>query len=162
MATEFVFLQGKGSWIRPQVVNQWGKYSMVLHPNAESLEKIRDLQAEGVKNVIGKDDDGYFVRLSRPSEIKIDGKIKGLVPPEVFGPDGNPLRDVLIGNGSDVTVKMEVYLHKVPASDKKAKAMRWLAIKVNELIPFTPEKDFNKDETRAVKNFDKQPQQISW
>jgi len=169
--TEYIFLQGKGSWIRPHQVNPWGKWSMVLYPDAKSLEKLRELQAEGVKNSISKDDDGWYVRLSRPTELKVNGKLIGLRPPEVFDatkplPDGGymPLKDTPIGNGSDVTVKMEVYQHRVPSGPdgkpKYAKAMRWNSLLVENLVPFQSRKEFTEDELKAVRGFEEQPKQL--
>lgn len=80
MATEYVFLQGKVKWVRAHQPNEWQKWAMVLYPNAESLEKIRELQAEGLKNVIKKDEDGYHVSFSRPTSVLIRGKISGTTP----------------------------------------------------------------------------------
>lgn len=167
MATEYVFLTGKGSWIRPEVINEWGKWAMVLHPDTASLEIIRELQSEGVKNVIGKDDDGYFVRISRPAEYRTKGQLKGLSPPLMFDgtkplPGGGyaPLVGQMIGNGSDVVVKMEVYTHGIPGQPgKKAKAMRWHSCRIDTLVPFQ-RKDFDETMGNAVEGFDKQPKQI--
>lgn len=160
--TEFVYLQGKTKWFRPNQLNDWGKWSHVIYPNAESLEKIRELQAEGVKNVIKKDDDGYFVSIGRPSEIRrktASGvKIVGLKQPEVVDRDGQPNQNMSVGNGSDITTKCEVYSHGTPGGGK-AKAMRWLSTRIDNLIPYEPTRDFDKDEARAVKNLDNQPEQ---
>jgi len=171
MATEYVYLKGKASWVQAHKVNEWGKWSMQLHPDTESLNIIRDLQTEGVKNVIKKDDDGYFVRLARPNEIKIKGKLVGMVPPEVF--DGTkPLKDdegnvvgfyplkEYVGNGSDVIVKMEVYSHGVPGQPgKKQKAMRWLSLRVDDLVPYT-KKSFDETSADMVDGFEKQSKQL--
>lgn len=161
MATEFVYLQGKCKWFRPHQLNDWGKWSHVIYPNAESLEKIRELQAEGVKNVIKKDDDGYFVSVGRPADIKKKTpsgmKIVGMKPPEVIGTDGSPLVGIAVGNGSDITTKCEVYSHSTPGGGK-AKAMRWLSTRIDNLIPFTPDKDFDDVQIRAVKNLADQPE----
>ena len=81
--SEYVYLKGKASWVRADAINERGKWSMMLHPDNESLEIIRGLQAEGCKNVIGKDDDGYNIRLSRPAEVKFRGSLKGMTPPQI-------------------------------------------------------------------------------
>lgn len=171
MATDYIFLKGKASWVNAHKVNEWGKWSVMLHPDTESLNIIRDLQSEGVKNVIKKDDDGYFVRLARPHEIKVKGKIIGQVAPEVF--DGSkPLKDdegnvigyyplkEYVGNGSDVVVKMSVYQHNIPGQPgKKAKAMRWESIRVDTLIPYT-KKSFDETSADMVDGLEKQSKQL--
>lgn len=168
MSTEYIFLKGKGSWVNPTKINEWGKRTMVLHPDSESLDVVRALQSEGVKNVIGKDDDGYYVRLARPANITIKGKITGMEPPTVFDgskplPGGGyaPLpSDVYIGNGSDVIVKMEVYTHNIPGQKgKKAKAMRWNSIRVDNLIEYK-KTDFDDVQNLAAEGYEAQPKQL--
>jgi hypothetical protein len=170
--TDYIYLKGKASWVQAHKVNEYGKWSMMLHPDTDSLNIIRDLQAEGVKNVIKKDDDGYFVRLARPHEIKVKGKIVGMVAPEIY--DGNkPLKDEntgeiigfypfkeYVGNGSDVIAKCEVYQHGIPGSPgKKAKAIRWLSLRVDNLIPYT-KKSFDDASNESVAGFADQPKQL--
>lgn len=158
MATEYIYLKGKAKWVRVHAPNKWGKWSAVLYPDAESLEMIRDLQAQGIKNVVKKDDDGYYTTFSRPAQIERGGKIIGMHPVEVLY-NGEPLRDTAVGNGSDVTIKVEVYEHKVPASDKKAKAARLFAIRVDNLIPFDQNRDFEGDDAKVVEGLAEQPPQ---
>lgn len=167
--TEHIYLQGKVKWFRPiQPDMQYDppSWSQIFYPNEESLNKIRDLQAEGVKNVLKKDEDGFFVRLKRPTYLKkiinnSESKV-ALQPPEVVIESGGaivPFKD-MVGNGSDVTNKMEVYQHATPGGGK-AKAMRWLASKIDNLIPFEKRSDFTTGEAQAVENLDKQPQQTN-
>lgn len=166
--TEYIYLQGKAKWFRPLQLNQFGKWSHVLYPNNESLEKIRELQSEGVKNQLKKDEDGYYVSLSRPSEIEIyspSGKKKvGLTPPTVIDADGRPFLDS-VGNGSDVTTKMQVYSHRTPGAPGsttpgKAKAMRWESTRIDNLIVFKRETDFNEEEELKLKGVEEQPKQL--
>jgi hypothetical protein len=157
--TEYVYLQGKTKWFRHTAPDKWGKWKHLLYPNKESLEKLRELQSEGLKNVIHKDDDGEYVYLSRATQKMINGKVVGFAPPEVLGPDGKtPLRDVMIGNGSDVTTKLEVYSHGTP-SGGKAKAARWASTRVDNLVPFEGKRDFSEDEEKQVRGLDQQPEQ---
>lgn len=158
MATEFVYLKGKGSWIRTQTVNPWGKWTCTLHPNpGEDLEKIRELQAQGLKNLMKKDDDGYFITFSRPTE-RVDklGRKTGLAPVEVMLPNGQKY-DGLVGNGSDVTIKLEVYEHKTPGGGK-AKAARLAAIRLDNLVPYEPNRDMLKDQKDLVRGLQEVPQ----
>lgn len=131
-------LKGKLMWCRLVDLNRYGKWSLDLYPDAESLEKLRELQAEGVKNIIKKDDDGYHVQISRPPTIEFaKGAVLSVTPPRIRDKDKNPLpANVLIGNGSDGTVTVETYVHRIPNTEKRAKAMRLFGVTVDNLIPF--------------------------
>jgi hypothetical protein len=160
-ATEYVFIQGKLSWVKCEVPNEWGKWTATIHPNQTSLDKIRELQGEGVKNVLKKDDDGYYTTFSRPTSKMIKGKVVGMAPPEVLQADGKtPLKGILVGNGSDGTIKLEVYQHGTPGGGK-AKAARLLSIKVDNLIPFELKRDFSAGQQEAVAGLAEQkPEQL--
>jgi hypothetical protein len=134
---------------------------VTVHPNNESLEKIRELQAEGLKNIIKKDDDGYLVTFSRPVQKTINGVVRGYTPPVVLNKDGTPFvhGDVQIGNGSDGTVKLEVYQHKTPGGGK-AKAARWEALRIDNLVPFKKERDFPADQQKSMAGLEDQPEQL--
>lgn len=148
--TDYVFIQGKLSWLKFTVPDEWNKWKVTIHPNAEGLEKIRELQTEGVKNVLKKDEDGYFTTFSRPTSKMIKGKVVGLAPPELLQADGKtPLTGVLVGNGSDGVVKLEVYSHGTPGGGK-AKAARLLSAKIDNLIPFELKRDFSAGQQEAV------------
>lgn len=160
-ATEYVFIKGKLSWVKVEVPNEWGKWTCTVHPNNEGLEKIRELQGEGVKNVLKKDDDGYFTTFSRPTQKIFKGKVQGLAPPEILQADGKtPLKGILVGNGSDGVVKLEVYPHGTPGGGR-AKAARLLSIKIDNLIPFELKRDFSAGQQEAVAGLAEQkPEQL--
>lgn len=130
--------KGKVMWCRLVDLNRYGKWSLDLYPDHDSLEKLRELQAEGVKNVIKKDDDGYHLQISRPPTVEFQkGVVQSVTPPRIRDKDKQPLpANVLIGNGSDGTVTVEVYTHRVPNSEKRAKAMRLYGVTLDNLIPF--------------------------
>lgn len=152
------YLQGKVSWFRPKVPNKWNKWSAQLHPNAEALELIRDLQAQGLKNQLKKDEDGYFLNVSRPVTKETQtGKILSFEPVKVFDAAGAPF-DGNVGNGSDATLKVEVYEHGTPGGGT-AKAMRWVSARIDNLIPFNPDKDLNEFEKTASDGLKDQPEQ---
>lgn len=162
MPTDFMYVSGKVKWFRHTTPNEWGKWSHQMYLNPESLEKIRELQSEGVKNVIKKDEDGYYIRFNRPCEKEVKGKMIGLKPPEVFMSDGvTPLKATNIGNGSDVTTKLEVYSYRVPGQgDSRAKAIRWLSSRIDNLVPFESTRDFLEDEEKAARGLADQPPQF--
>lgn len=159
MASKEIYFKGKGKWIKHMTPNKWDKWAMTLYPDKESLELLRDLQADGVKNVIRKDEDGYFTNISRPTSKLIRGKVMAFVPPKVVGKDGKEdLANTRIGNGSDVTVKCICYDHPTPTGT--AKAIRWEALRVDNLIPFEMDKDLDSQEAGQVEGLMDQPEHL--
>lgn len=137
--SQIMELKGKMMWCRLVELNKYGKWSLDLYPDKESLETLRRLQAEGIKNVIKLDDEGqYHVQISRPATVEFQkGQLQSVLPPKLRDKDKQPLpENVRIGNGSDGTVAIEVYTHRVPNSDKRAKAIRLYGVEVENLVPF--------------------------
>ena len=150
-------LSGVCKWFRHNAPNQFNKWSHDLYLDPPSLEKMRSLQSEGVKNVIKKDDDGYYVTLSRPVSKEFRGTVKGFGPPVILDQDGLSLQTDNVGNGSAVTTKLEVYSHRIPNSPgKTAKAVRWLSSRIDHLVPFG-EHSFKDYEVKAAKGMDTAP-----
>lgn len=153
--TDNVYIKGKLSWVKVNRPNDWGAWTVTVHPDQASLEIIRELQAQGLKNVLKKDDDGYNITFRRPTSKMIRGKVVGYAPPEVIDKDGNPLHGINIGNGSDGIVKLEVYQHGTPGGGK-AKAARLKTVKVVNLVPFEGERDYTDKQKEMVKGMDTQ------
>jgi len=158
LASEYLYVQGKLSWVKCDKPDEWGKWKATIHPTPASLEKIRDLQAEGLKNVLKKDEDGYYVSFSRPTQRMLKGKVIGMVPPTIVGEDGAPLNKA-IGNGSDGILKLEVYQHNTPGGGK-AKAARLESVKVTNFIPFVREKDLDPQMLKVTEGLDKQEEEL--
>lgn len=157
MATEFIVLKGKGSWINHNRPDKFDKWGLMLHPDAEALEIIRDLQAAGLKNQLKKDEDGYYCRFSRPIHKMIKGKLTPFTPPKIFLADGSPApEDISIGNGSDVAVKLAVYEHGTP-SGGKAKAARWESLRIDNLIPYERERDQSPEDAVGYRGMEEVP-----
>src|SRR6266516_1728248 len=101
-----------------------------------------------------------FVYFNRPiDKLTKTGKRIGYAPPEILDKDGSPLKNTLIGNGSDVTIKLEVYSHGTPGGGK-AKAARLLSVRVDNLVVFVKDESFSPDQQRAVKGLEDQPEQL--
>lgn len=161
--SEDVYLKGKGKWHKLVIPDQlYNKWSVVLYPDAASLETVRELQLAGLKNRLRKDDEGYNVNFSRPvtKENKKTGQVMTFNPPKVVNKEGDPMDGVAIGNGSDITIKLEVYEHAVPGSSKKAKAARLASVRVDNLIPFNKEKDFTPEEAEQISGLKEQPEPL--
>lgn len=154
--TDYIDFQGKCKWVRTKGLNPWGKWTATLWLTPESLEVFRDLQTQGVKNHLKKDEDGYYVTFTRSFEKEYKDKLGmtrkiGFTPVEVYDRDGTPF-DGLIGDGSDLTVTAEVYTHGTP-SGAKAKAARLKTIRVDNLVPFTRE-DLDERQRKSLERLD--------
>lgn len=143
--------KGKVAWVRGNQPNKYDKWSIEFYPERESLDRIRDLQAEGVKNVIKKNDDNeYHLQISRPVQIEFRKGVKEPVQPPKITYQGQPY-DKPVGNGTDGTVICEVYTHRVPNSEKRAKAMRWYGLDIDNLVPFDiPEEQPSEPKQEAI------------
>lgn len=156
--TEYVFLSGKVKFCRTQTPDQFNKWGVVLYPDEPSMAKVHKLKEEGIKNVLKKDDEGYHMTFSRPTSKLIRGKVVGLAPPEVLGKDGTtPLKE-LVGNGSDITLKLECYGGKTPVGGTY-KAARLLSIRVDNLVPFQKD-SFNQEQLKQISGLAEQPEPL--
>lgn len=158
MATENVYLSGKAKWARTQTPDKYSKWGLVLYPDAKSLEKIHKLKEEGIKNVLKKDDDGYCMTFSRPTSKMVRGKVIGMSPPEVLNKEGTRPLGELVGNGSDVTIKVETYGGKTPVGGTY-KAARLASVRVDNLVPFQRD-SFNEGAQKAIEGLSEQPEPI--
>lgn len=147
MANTFEHLEGEFHWIKAvdaekspfTLKGEPDKYAWktMFRPNQESLLKIMDLQSKGVKNKLSKDEAGYYVNFSRPTEIKTGkGPIK-LDPPKIYAEDGaTAISGNDIGNGSKGKITLEIYEHKTP-NGGKSHAARWYAATITNLVSRT-------------------------
>lgn len=157
--TETIHLQGKVSWlkaIKPDA--QYDCWSVQLHPNPDSLELLRDLQTRGIKNMMKKDEDGYYMNFKRPVSKVYQGKIKTFAPPVITDKDGNPWEKP-VGNGSDATLQIEAYEHGTPGGGK-ATALRWVGARIDNLIPFDNSTDYPEADQAVVDKLKDQPEQL--
>lgn len=140
---------GKIKYIHAVNFSKFDKWSVTFYPDQKSLERIRDLQSEGVKNVIKKDDDGYFVSFHREPTKLMRGKVVAFAAPKVIDKEGKIFDGSKIGNGSDATIRLEIYKHGTP-SGGKATAVRWDSIRIDNLIPWERDRDLPPAEAEAV------------
>lgn len=135
---ESVVVSGKSRWAFTRKFDQFDEWSIVLYPNPESLDTINGLIKDGIKNQLKKDDDGYYIKFKRqPEKKKKDGTVFRLDPPEILLADGTPFNDI-IGDGSDVTIRLEVYGGKAPFGGGNYLAARLGGVKVQNLVPYLP------------------------
>ncbi len=146
--TRTEYVSGKLSWcrlVKPDLTYE-AAWTAMIHPTPESLEKIRDWQSEGLKNVIKKDDDGYYTRFKcLVSRRRKDGTTWTFEPPQVIDSEGRPMDGSAVGNGSDGTLKLEIYEHPTPGGGR-AIAARLIGVRIESLVPFDPETDYREGE----------------
>jgi len=169
MPKQYEFFQGKAHHAKVQhpdlVYKNW---NLKLYPTPESLDKFMKLkeskeETEGILNEVKMDDDGTSITLRRQMYKDFGRGVEPLSPPDVLDAEGRPLpKDVMIGNGSDVTAKVEVYTFKRPFKKgifSKGKAIRLMAVRVDNLVPYTKESRDERKE-KDLKGLDDQPPQL--
>lgn len=163
-----VTLQGKCDWARLHHVNKFGNWSIRLFFDTPSLEKFRELQSEGVLTRLHKNEENqYYADFKRnPSKEYKDKfgatKTINFTPPIVLQRDGTtPFKDD-IGNGSDISLELEIYTYTIPATNgKKGKALRVHSCRVDNLVPFVPATNLDakeKELTAGVNSVPPQPE----
>jgi hypothetical protein len=112
--------------------DKYGKWSVNLYVDPEGRKLIKQA---GLKLKPTEDDDGnLFYRFSKKPSSWDDS------PPLVFDADGEAFEGE-VGNGSDVTIKIEVYSFKagVDANGNpysEGKGHRWQSTRIDNLIPY--------------------------
>jgi hypothetical protein len=155
--TYYVYLSGKAKWVKAHKPDTWNYQH---YPDADSLKIFKQLQKEGVLTVLKRDEDGDYFQLKRPSSKLMRGQVVVFTPPKIMDKDGVILEEgIAVGNGSDVTSKVQVYSYPKPMGGT-GKAIRWEAMKVNNLVPFKSS-SFKDEETRKqVEGLEEQPEPL--
>jgi len=100
------YLRGTCKWAKLYKPDEkYGNYGVNLYPNKDSIAMIHKM---GLSGKMKKDDDGEFIKLSRKKANLVKGVLKEYGPPEVLDKDNKPMQD-LVGNGSEITVKIDVF-----------------------------------------------------
>lgn len=139
MANEKVILSGRIMWAKGLYVPDRYEdgplmYTFPFYPDPTSLAIFEELKKKyKLRNNIKSDNKGKYIVLRRPHDPReYEGKtIFEGGPPEVLATDGSPFDpEVIIGNGSTVSVLLDVY------STGKSGGSRVEKVKVVELIPY--------------------------
>lgn len=150
MATVTITLDGKSVFAKLKQVDEKfrPKYSIGLEPTPASLLLMKEHKL-GIEE---KEYDGLkFYDFKRYVDKNPDykdsiGNLCGNAP-KVVDKDKNPYNG-LIGNGSDVTIKLDVYDTKYAN-----KGHRLVAVMVNKLVEYVPQDGSGVDETEDIKPF---------
>lgn len=163
MAKTYYYISGKGKWANKLFMpdQMYKCWSILIYPNEEGYSKVLELKAgkdgvQGILNTIKKDDDGYNITFKRPTEKLMKGRLNAFLPPLVVDAEGQPWnKDKGIGNGSDLTCKIEWYSYKRPTGGQGS-AIRLESVRVDNLVPFE-KKDFPEPERKMMEGLDEQP-----
>lgn len=164
MAKKEYYFQGKSKYskvLMPDLEYQcWSQPLYLTQESYEQFMKLKEPTGEiaGIMNEVKKEEDGYFVNFRRPMTKTYQGKLQSFAPPVVVDKDGKPWEGRnLIGNGSDLTVKVEWYPFTSPFTKKKGSAIRLVSVRVDNLVPYEAKKDYSDIEVQAVKGLDTKP-----
>lgn len=136
MATETFDLEGTFYWVRNNDLDKFGNWSVTHYPTPEAMKVIQKLKGEGLKKSIKRDEKGDFISWSRRPKTIIKDKEVIFGPPGVWEEDGvTPIKGI-VGNGSKGSIRLEVYHYGRPV----AKAARWEALKISDLVVYDPVK----------------------
>jgi hypothetical protein len=163
---EEYFFKGKGSYFPNLQQGDLGykNWNVRLHFDDASYNlfmKLKEPEGDvaGILNEVKKDEDGYYHTFKRPMFKNFGHGDEPLTPPIILDKDNQSWdRNVDIGAGSDITVKVECYKYKNRMSKKPGRAIRMAAVRVDNLVPATTD-DFNDVQKRQIRGMDGQPGQ---
>lgn len=135
MAGTFYF-EGKAKWAKVYKPDEkYNRYTIDVFLDEPSWASYRK---SGLQLKTRDDpEDGKYVRFAlAASRLVKDEIVKA--KPEVYDKDNNPITTD-IGNGSKVTVKVETF------DTKNGPGHRLVAVRVEELVPYSSSKDVSED-----------------
>lgn len=130
MAQKTYFFSGTCKWAKLQQPDtKFGeKYTIDVYLDPASMELF---EKSGSRIKVRQDEDGTFVKFVRPRWGKNkEGKELDFGSPDVLSSDGKTPFDKLVGNGSKVTCKVEIY------TSRYGDGTRLAAVRVDEHVPF--------------------------
>lgn len=142
LKTDYHYFQGKAMWARVVAPDlEYGNWSVKVYLTQDSYAKFMKLKeqdgdVEGIMNDVKQEEDGPAVTFKRPMKKVFKGVDTMLTPPVVLDKNNQPFAGE-IGNGSDITVKVQRYTFKKPFGKGRGSAIRMEAVKVENLVPYT-------------------------
>lgn len=131
-----MYLQGKSYWARVHKPDEkYNKFTLDFYPDAASWKAYK---AAGLQLKERESEHGTYVKLGVPATrlTKKGDVIKAQVA--VLDEDNQPMTKN-IGNGSEVTVKVEVF------DTDKGPGHRLLAVRADKLVEYTDKNEVSKD-----------------
>lgn len=131
MAVQTIYLSGEAKWARVFESQMDTKFGEKFHLNLKPDDASRIiLKSSGSRVKAHEEEDGTWYKFSRDNKKEFKGELTVLGPPKVVDKDGTTSFDKMIGNGSKVTVKLDIY------DSKYGKGTRLEAVRVDEHVPY--------------------------
>lgn len=156
MPTKHVYLQGKAKWVNIFRPDKFGSWSLQLYMTPESIEKFKTM---GLRTELKKDEDGYYAKFKCDVQKEIRGKKIAFPRPMVVDLEGKPT-EVHIGNGSDITIKLDHYNYRSPKGET-GWAARLSGVRIDNLVEYERERDASEEDNAQLANIQSQPPQIA-
>lgn len=123
-----VYFSGPCRWAKVYTPDEkYGpKYSIEVQLNDAELEKYKNAGCMGNPS---KDGEGYYTFRRTKTLLTRKGEVKENGPPIVVDAEGNKFT-APIGNGSDVTIKVETY------NTEKGMGTKLVAVQVDNLVEY--------------------------
>lgn len=146
MSTKELYLTGTCKWCKYLEPNKYGRYTINMYLDEKSETKLKESGSRVGFTRMGEataDEDGRYYIFSRKA-IRNDreGNEVDNGRPVIFDADNNVIDDErLIGNGSEVTIKVRVY------QTSMGPGTEWLSLRTDNLVEYNSvEKDLDIDE----------------
>lgn len=127
MSTKTYYFDGRVRWLKKD--KKYNRWTCDLHLDEPSIEKFKKSGCQ-LELRTHKDDGTTFIKVSRPFVKLIKGEKVDMKQPEFIDVEGNDVDMGIIGNDSEVTVKVNIY------DTMKGKGTDWTAMRVNKLNKF--------------------------
>lgn len=131
------YFSGTCKWAKLKEKDQkYDNWQIVLYPTAESLQ---DYAESGIQVDVKEDADGKNIKFRREATVEFRDpdtgrtKVINLLPPAVLKADRKTPLDVLVGNGSKVTVKVEAF------PTRNGIGHRLIGVTVEDLVEYDPD-----------------------
>jgi hypothetical protein len=127
--TKILYLSGTAKWaklIEPD--KKFNNWTLDLYLDDKSVDNFKKAELE---LQLRSSDEGPFIKLRRPVAKLIKNELVQYDPPQVTDQGGNKVT-ALVGNGSKVTCKVEVF------GTVKGNGHRLDAVRVDELVEYDP------------------------
>jgi hypothetical protein len=152
----YLYFTGIAEWAQVKRPNKFGNWSLNLYVDKPTRKMYKDAGLRGTPKEGNEDyGDGMYLTFRRPVQRRWKNEVVDLTPPKVLMADGTEF-DGLIGNGSKVTVKVEVYEFGAGVGEDgkpygAGKGSRLDTIRIDELVEYVrPENNDNAEAGQQV------------
>ena len=143
MPTQYMELTGTAKWAKVYKPDEafgtsFWKIDVSLTPESQEI-----FNKSGLRLRPKKVDDKDYYTFRRPTSKVFKGKLEEFKPPIVIDSNNQPTTQ-LIGNGSEVTIKVEVY------DSAMGKGHRLTGLRVNKLVEYVPPTRTDGNDSKSV------------